>query len=102
MNPFETACQNRHYPGTLYPMDTAPKDSTVVLLLSEEDEVPDGEGGMIKREPQFCLGKWDQETEVWICGDGWLQPDEVTHWSPLPGIPFYHPTYSPLPAFHLV
>jgi hypothetical protein len=90
------------------PIETAPKDGTVILLLSNEDEI-DG-----ARRPAKCaLGYWhpkgtawcdqygrfpseagfDEDTMalhvtgVWFSGGGWFQPDDVTHWQPLPEPP---------------
>lgn len=83
-------------------IETAPKDSTPILLLSKaytDEEF---------HHPAKCsIGIWWAEgdswtdefgnlegeicqltvTGVWESGGGWFQPNEVTHWIPLPPPP---------------
>ena len=86
-------------------METAPKDGRLVLLRSTGDSF-ELDGETIVRPPKIALGKWWPEgdswvdehgqlggdcyelavTGVWESGGGWFQPNEVTHWSPLPAI----------------
>lgn len=81
------------------PIETAPKDGTVILLLSIPDEM--------QRPARVAMGHWNPEgdswvdemgrfdgeayelaqTGVWNSGGGWFQPNEVSHWMPLPAIP---------------
>ena len=77
------------------PIDDAPKDGSLILLLS------------ISQPPTVALGKWFAEgtswvdengmmsgeayallrSGVWESGSGWFQPNEVTHWAPIPAVP---------------
>lgn len=97
-----------HYPGTWYPIDTAPQDGSLVFLLSEAYDAEMIKGETTHFPPRVALGKWDPEgtswvdengriggpgeaytlavTGTWDSRGGWFQPDEVTHWSPLPGM----------------
>lgn len=80
--------------GRWLPIDTAPKDGSLILLLAR-DEIS-----------RVNIGKWWAEgtswvdefgnldgdaytlakTGVWESGGGWFQPNEVSHWMPLPAI----------------
>jgi len=93
------------------PIETAPKDGTSVLLLSKEytdhHDIP-GEPHEIHHPAKCAIGAWDPEgdswtdeygqlggedvcmltvTGTWSSGGGWFQPNEVTHWMPLPEPP---------------
>lgn len=88
------------------PIETAPKDGRLILLLSVGD-VLEIDGERIVRPPRAAIGKWwpegtswvDEhgllggdcyelaETGVWESGGGWFQPNEVTAWHPLPEPP---------------
>lgn len=85
------------------PIATAPKDGRAVLLLSAADHYDD-DVGHHEWVPQCHIGHWDPEgtswvdehgrlggdcytlaqTGFWASGSGWFQPNEVTHWAPLP------------------
>lgn len=92
-------------------ISTAPKDGSAVLLLSKAFADERGD------HPAKChIGKWNAEgdswtddlggfdgeictlsvTGVWESGGGWFQPNEVTHWMPLPSPP--HPQSERSPA----
>lgn len=96
------------------PIETAPKDGSLVLLLSAPqtmmvptfNEPPDATEESIYHPPRANLGYWSPEgtswidengqlngdcyelavTGVWDSGGGWFQPNEVTHWAPTPKI----------------
>lgn len=66
-------------------IETAPKDGTSILLYCPEDDVVD-------------IGFWNPRGDSWVEGKlvntgswtsriGWFQPDEVSHWMPLPKKP---------------
>ena len=81
-------------------IESAPRDGNCIWLLSKGDE--------IERLPRAAVGYWDKNgtswvdehgnmdgenvctlavTGVWYSGGGWFQPNEVTHWMPLPEPP---------------
>lgn len=89
------------------PIETAPKDGRAVLLLSK-GYTDEHDGEKIVHKPRCNIGKWNPEgdswvdehgqlsddcyhhlevTGVWDSGGGWFQPNEVTHWRPLPQPP---------------
>ena len=100
--------------GEWQSIETAPKDETCILLLSKEHTDPaDCNGGPYHHPPKCSIGHWDAKadswcdqygrypddpevdndsitlrvTGVWMSGGGWFQPNEVTHWMPLPPAP---------------
>jgi hypothetical protein len=66
-----------------------------------------GGDGPVERGPAVHIGYWNPDGSAWVdeCGSfdgdadhlaqtgvwnsasGWFQPDEVTHWMPLPSVP---------------
>lgn len=88
------------------PIETAPKDGRPVLLLGKGYEMDRGpeNGGIIEVKPMVAIGHWYAEgtawvdelgtfegpaytlakTGVWFSQGGWFQPNEVSHWMPLP------------------
>lgn len=100
------------------PIETAPRDGTSILLLSKEYTVEaDINGGPYHHPARAAIGKWDKDgdswcdqygrylddddvdfdsvtltdTGFWSSGGGWFQPNEVTHWMPLPKPPTTKP-----------
>ena len=89
------------------PIESAPKDGSVVLLLSAAYTVEIPGQPLIAHQPKVAIGKWWPDgdswvdeygmlgrecytlavTGVWESGGGWFQPNEVTHWMPLPSPP---------------
>ena len=87
------------------PIETAPKDGTAILLLSKsyEDVLFDE---TIHHPTKVAIGHWKADgtswvdemgrldgeaytlavTGIWLSGGGWFQPNEVTHWMPLPEV----------------
>lgn len=60
------------------PIETAPKDGTWILLYPR-----DGNG-------VICTGSWATWRDGdsgWAAGGGWFEPDDVSHWVPLPDPP---------------
>lgn len=89
------------------PIETAPKDGTLILLLSRAYTNTFEDGEVIHHEARANLGMWNAEgtswvdengmlggecytlatTGTWSSGGGWFQPNEVTHWAPIPDLP---------------
>lgn len=89
------------------PIETAPKDGTPVLLCSRAYTVELPDEPSIHHAAKCHIGVWNPEGDSWtdehgnfggeICtltvtgtwssGGGWFQPNEVTHWMPLPSPP---------------
>lgn len=75
------------------PISTAPKDGTHVLLYSPEAVMQTGfwhaDGDSWVDEGSRLGGKAHhlEIAGVWVSGGGWFQPNEVTHWMPLPEAP---------------
>jgi hypothetical protein len=95
-------------------IETAPKDGSCIMLLSKAYTDPaDMNGGPYEHPARCAIGYWHAEgtawcdqygrfpdnlefdtdtmalrkTGVWYSGGGWFQPNEVTHWMPLPEPP---------------
>lgn len=84
----------------------APKDGRAVFLLSAPED-REYEGCIYHHPPKCHVGYWWPEgdswvdenghlggdcyqlqvTGIWVSGGGWFQPNEVTHWMPLPDPP---------------
>jgi hypothetical protein len=85
------------------PIETAPKDGTPILVLAKAYH-----DGHCFHEARCSIAKWNMQGDSWtdqygsldgmdICqltttgtwssGGGWFQPNEVTHWMPLPEPP---------------
>ena len=90
------------------PIETAPKDGRAVLLLSVPYEMDAGPNGKCQIAAKVAIGHWFAQgtswvdelgradsdnaytlavTGVWFSGGGWFQPNEVSHWQPLPDPP---------------
>lgn len=94
------------------PIETAPKDGSAIFLLSKAYTVPKEEFNGAADEDvhhpaRVAIGTWNPEgdswvdefgsldgdaytlavTGTWTSGGGWFQPNEVTHWMPLPSPP---------------
>lgn len=71
-------------------LENAPRDRTPILLLGENDEQEVG---------RWCAEgtSWNEDcsalmkTGVWDAGGGWLEPQEVRAWMPLPTPPGSEP-----------
>lgn len=62
-------------------ISTAPRDGTPLMLRTPDGSEHDGEwwaDGTSWAKDYSGLVK----TGVWLSGDGWFEPDEVTHWRP--------------------
>ena len=91
-------------------IETAPKDGSLILLLSKTyDAFEESDGTFVHVSPHIGFGKWRLEgtswvdeygnidgngdsyhlatTGVWESAGGWFQPNEVTHWCPIPALP---------------
>ena len=89
------------------PIDSAAKDGSRILLLAAPSMCMSPEGKMEQRGPTVHIGYWNPEGDAWVdecgsfdgdadhleqtgifnSGSGWFQPNEVTHWMPLPDVP---------------
>jgi len=84
-------------------IESAPKDGSAILLLSRPQTMDTGPNGTYHVPAKAAIGYWNpdgtswvatdlcgeanvelQKTGVWCSGGGWFQPDEVTHWMPIP------------------
>lgn len=61
--------------GEWQPIETAPKDGTLILLYPTN-----GDG-------QISTGYWWEHANCWGAGGGWFDDGEVSHWMPLPEPP---------------
>lgn len=90
------------------PIATAPKDGTPIIVMSKGDtfETVPGEPPTV-RPPRAYIATWNPDgdswtdedgnlegeicvltvTGIWASGHGWFQPNEVTHWLPIPPPP---------------
>jgi hypothetical protein len=95
------------------PIETAPKDGRLVILLTAAyTDEPFYEGDTEHHHPaRVALGYWNPEGDSWVdeyghlggtCYTlavtgtwsselGWFQPNEVTHWMALPALPEVKP-----------
>ena len=82
---------------------TAPKDGRAILLLSI-GFAEEGLGQQVVHPPKGHIGSWNPDGDAWVdqhgalggdcytlavtgswdSGMGWFQPNEVSHWMPLP------------------
>ena len=85
-------------------MESAPRDGSRILLRSVADEIDMGPSGIVERPPMAFIGTWNPEGDSWVdetgslngetdhlaitgtwdVNRGWLQPNEVDGWLPLP------------------
>lgn len=95
--------------GKWQTIDSAPKDGTEIVVLAcgyEWGPCWDGDE-KVWTAPKPHLAKWDPDgaswvdargmfdgeivglavTGLWLSAGGWFQPNEVTHWMPLPAPP---------------
>ena len=67
------------------PIETAPKDGTVILLYEPDDDVKD--------RPQTFVGCWDEDRPTRVYGTQWMCEEYdafnhyPTHWMELPAPP---------------
>lgn len=84
------------------PIETAPKDGTIIYLLTIGDWIDDWDLTPLYRPPAIFAGRWNPNGSSWtdangsfegeivtltttgnwqILTGGWLQPNEVSHWA---------------------
>jgi len=66
------------------PIDTAPKDESVILIGFVPHPRMDG----IRRVYE---GRWNETQETWTSVNGFLLFESATHWMPLPKPPLTNP-----------
>jgi hypothetical protein len=67
----------------IFPIETAPKDRTVLLFYPGNIDINDSAEGWIE-------GSWDEQEELWECAVGYLGDYNIpTHWAELPGNPLW-------------
>lgn len=106
-------------PAAWRTMESAPKDGRAVLLLSLAYDTHNDADDTTYHHPAKChIGKWNPAGDSWtdelggyageICtltvtggwdsGGGWFEPNEITHWQPLPAAPSAPSVGQPLPG----
>jgi len=74
------------------PIETAPRDGTPVILCSDRTVAigswnPEGDSWVDENGDIEGPAHHLEVTGFWNSSGGWFQPNEVSHWMPLPAPP---------------
>lgn len=72
---------------TWQPISTAPKDGTPIIVAGPSEKGWCYGVAFWNPNGNSWVGDCLEVTGIWETGSAWFEPDEVTHWQPLPAPP---------------